>query len=109
MRLARVGRHQGVRENCLHPRPPIRALRLIGGEDAGAQPQGDDRLGVGDSGAPTLQLRLKRGRKLCEPEGAALSAAFRIAATDAYAGKQIVAIIPSFAERYLSTVLFEGI
>jgi cysteine synthase A len=41
--------------------------------------------------------------------GAALSAAFRLAATDEYAGKQIVAIIPSFAERYLSTVLFEGI
>jgi cysteine synthase A len=41
--------------------------------------------------------------------GAALSAAFRIAATDAYAGKLIVAIIPSFAERYLSTALFEGL
>ena len=41
--------------------------------------------------------------------GAALSAAFRLAAEDAYAGKQIVAIIPSFAERYLSTALFEGL
>ena len=41
--------------------------------------------------------------------GAALSAAFRLAATDDYAGKTIVTIIPSFAERYLSTVLFDGL
>ena len=41
--------------------------------------------------------------------GAAISAAFRLAARDDYAGKLIVAIIPSFAERYLSTSLFEGL
>jgi cysteine synthase A len=41
--------------------------------------------------------------------GAALSAAFRLASEDAWAGKLIVAIIPSFAERYLSTALFEGL
>jgi cysteine synthase A len=41
--------------------------------------------------------------------GAAISAAFRLAAQDDYAGKLIVAIVPSFAERYLSTALFEGL
>ncbi|RZJ95559.1 MAG: cysteine synthase A [Brevundimonas sp.] len=41
--------------------------------------------------------------------GAALTAAFRLATRDEYAGKTIVVIIPSFAERYLSTALFEGL
>ncbi len=41
--------------------------------------------------------------------GAALTAAFHVAARDDMAGKTIVVIIPSFAERYLSTALFEGL
>ena len=41
--------------------------------------------------------------------GAALIAAFRQAALEENAGKTIVTIIPSFAERYLSTALFEGL
>ncbi|MCK5908525.1 MAG: pyridoxal-phosphate dependent enzyme, partial [Caulobacter sp.] len=41
--------------------------------------------------------------------GAALVAAFDLALRDEYKGKTIVTIIPSFAERYLSTALFDGL
>jgi cysteine synthase A len=41
--------------------------------------------------------------------GAAVAAALEIGARPDFAGKNIVVIIPSFAERYLSTALFEGL
>ena len=41
--------------------------------------------------------------------GAAAAAAVRLAYLDEFAGKTIVVILPDLAERYMSTVLFEGI
>ncbi|MBL6953053.1 MAG: cysteine synthase A [Alphaproteobacteria bacterium] len=41
--------------------------------------------------------------------GAAVAAALRVACQDGMEGKTVVAIVPDFAERYMSSVLFEGI
>ena len=41
--------------------------------------------------------------------GANVAAALEIAARPEFRGKRIVTVAPSFAERYLSTALFEGL
>ncbi len=59
--------------------------------------------------AASRQLARLEGIAAGISSGAALAAALKLARRDDMAGRQIVVIIPDFAERYLSTVLFEGI
>jgi cysteine synthase A len=62
-----------------------------------------------DSFAMARRAAREEGLPVGISSGAALVAAFDVAARDDMAGKLIVAIIPSFAERYISTPLFEGL
>jgi hypothetical protein len=41
--------------------------------------------------------------------GAAIWAVLQIAKRPEIAGKRVIAVVPGFAERYVSTVLFEGL
>lgn len=71
----------------------------------------DEVLQIGNDRAIDTSRRVARTEGLpCGiSSGAALAAALELAARDDMAGKRIVVILPSFAERYLSTDLFAGI
>jgi cysteine synthase A len=71
----------------------------------------DDVVKVSNDDAFAMARRVasEEGIPVGISSGAALVAAFDIASREEYAGKLIVAVIPSFAERYLSTALFDGI
>jgi cysteine synthase A len=62
-----------------------------------------------DSFAMARRVARDEGIPVGISSGASLTAAFDLASRDEYAGKLIVAFIPSFAERYLSTALFDGL
>jgi cysteine synthase A len=71
----------------------------------------DEILQIGNETAFQVARKAARieGVPVGISSGAALAAALELGARPENEGKMIVAIIPSFAERYLSTALFEGI
>ncbi len=70
----------------------------------------DEVLTIGNetSFAFAREMALLEGIPVGTSSGAAMAAAVEIGSRAGMAGKNIVVIIPSFAERYLSTALFEG-
>ena len=89
----------------------------IQGIGAGFIPANMDTTYIDEIQQVTNERALELARRLAKSEGvpagissgAALAAAVEIGKRPENKGKKVVVIIPSFAERYLSTVLFEGI
>ncbi|MGE5505814.1 MAG: cysteine synthase A [Actinomycetota bacterium] len=71
----------------------------------------DEILQIGNETAFTTARKAARleGLPVGISSGAALAAALELGSRAEHAGKQIVVILPSFAERYLSTPLFDGV
>jgi cysteine synthase A len=128
------GTFTGVGE-VLKPRKPSLQMIAIEPEDSpilsGGQPGPHKIQGIGAGFVPgnldkslideviTIgnETAFETARKIAKLEGipvgissgAAVAAALEVATRPAMKGKTIVVIIPSFAERYLSTALFDGI
>ncbi|MCT0198982.1 cysteine synthase A [Synechococcus sp. CS-1325] len=89
----------------------------IQGIGAGFVPENLDLAMVDRVEAVSNEEAVQMARRLMREEGilagiscgAATVAALRLAAEEAYAGKTIVVVLPDSGERYLSSVLFEGV
>ena len=90
---------------------------VIQGIGAGFIPANMDTSLIDEIQQVQNERALELSRKLARLEGvaggistgAALAAAVEVGKRSENAGKKLVAIVPSFAERYLSTLLFEGV
>jgi len=70
---------------------------------------GTESVSNEDAMRTARQLAVEEGIPGGISSGAAVTAALRVAAKPEFAGKRIVTIIPSMAERYMTTDLFKGI
>jgi cysteine synthase A len=90
---------------------------MIQGIGAGFIPQNADTSLIDEVVTVTNEEAFATARELARLEGipggissgAAAAVAAKVGAREEFAGKTLVAILPSFAERYVSTALFEGI
>ncbi|MDM7937695.1 MAG: cysteine synthase A [Cyanobium sp. CZS 48M] len=97
--------------------PPQPGPHKIQGIGAGFVPENLDLTLVDRVEAVSDQEAVAMARRLMREEGilagiscgAATVAALRLAAEEAFAGKTIVVVLPDSGERYLSSVLFEGV